>query len=274
MSDYPLRLLVYGQPGVGKTTLIASGVGDPRLTPGLLLDFEGGTLAVRSKAHPITLEQLQDAKYKPPPDRMDVLSIRSWAELEAAYDHLDEDKHPYQMVGVDSLTEVNYLCLQTIIGESVRDNPRHEPDAAEMRDYLKASNRMKTLVRGLRDLDTHCVISCGLAEDTNPRTKLPQSRPSLVGKLVFEVAGLMDIVGFLCTEEGEDPDTHEALLARLLVTDPSDREVAKDRSEGGMLGGVVDDPTLPKILDLLQYAMPEAPVQAAKPKPKPKEAKS
>lgn len=242
-----IKLLVYGEPGVGKTTLLASGADDERLWPGLLLDFEGGTLAIRSKVRQVAIEDLVADEIEPEEERLDVVRITEWDDFQAIYEYLvAADPFPYQLVGIDSLSEVNVLCLDDVVLEAARKSASHAEDVVELQDYGKNSIRMKRLVRGFRDLPCHVAFTAGVQTSTNPKTKLQQTQPDFTGKLVWQIAGLVDIVGLLTREPAED-EVH-----RILQTAPTDSWVAKDRSEGGMLGGEMVNPTLPKILDALE----------------------
>ena len=240
-----LKAMVYGAPGVGKTTLLASGHNDPRLWPGVLLDFEGGTLSVRSRIRRVALSDFVRG-VEPAPGRIDVIRIESWGDFDKVTQRLWNDDR-YKLVAVDSLTEVNYLCQQYVVGEARKRDRTHAEDSVELQDYLRSSNRMRSLIRELRDMPIHTVFAAGLKEDQNPKTKRQQRRPALTGQLGFEVVGLLSIVGLLDTYENDQGQT-----ARELITYPDDSWIAKDRSEGGLLGDTLHNPTLPKILDLLQ----------------------
>jgi hypothetical protein len=247
MPDLFIKMMIYGIPGVGKTTLLASGVDDPRLHPGLLLDFEGGVLAIRSKIRPVTVEQIQEG-IEPEAGKLDVVPIREWDDLQAVYDAVFDNPGQYKMFAIDSLSEVNYLCLQDIVKAEAAKNPRRDTDSTELHDYMVNANRMRRLIRGFRDLPAHLIITCAAQDGEDPRTHHKQHQPSLTGKLTFELPGLMDAVAYMVIEGVEDSEEP----IRVLYVDPGPGYIAKDRSEGGMLGGEIEEPTLPGILDLLK----------------------
>ena len=54
-----IKALWYAPPGHGKTTLLGTAVNDERVSPMLLLEFEGGTRSIQSKIRKIKLEELE-----------------------------------------------------------------------------------------------------------------------------------------------------------------------------------------------------------------------
>ena len=247
----PLKLIVFGPTGHGKTTLLASAtkIKDQRLTPTLLLDFEAGVQSIKSLVNYVSLEDLATGKIKPSSEKVDVVKIKSWGNFDIVYEYLaTNEDNPYKSVALDSLSEMNYLNLTNIVDIGVQANPRHDPDVAYQDDYLKSSAQMRKLIRYFRDLPMHVFFSAGVRQIVDPRTKRTQYQPSLVGQLTLEVPGLLVIIGYLAivTEVKEG----QKVQYRALFTQPAEGFIAKDRTEGGKLGGMVIEPTLPKILDL------------------------
>lgn len=255
-SDY-ISMLVYSPAGHGKTTLLGSGFNDPRIAPMLLLDFEAGTESIQSKIRVVDTDSIGH----PIKNKIDVVRVRQWDDLDKVYLELVNGKvSAYQSIALDSLTEMNYLNLLTIVEAAMAVNPRHLQDTAEMADYLRSAFMMRKLIRGFRDLPTYCFFTAGVQEVTDPISKTPQVVPALNGKLALEAPGLVTIVGYL----GLDGST------RILLTQPTNRFIAKDRTEGGKLGAYVENPTLTKMFDLIQPkndAKPIKAVKATKPKP-------
>ena len=242
----PLKLIVYSPPGHGKTTLLGSAAGDLRLCPMLLIEFEAGTMSIRSKITRLALNDL--GKILPEQGQIHVVGIHRWQDFDQVYDFLLRDDQPYRSIGLDSLSEMNYLNLQTVLGDAVVADKKHDEDVLEQRDYLKSATQMRRLVRYFRDLPIHVFMTSGAQQGQDPRTKTQMMMLALTGKLAFEVPGLFDIVGYLAMVDQEDGTTE-----RWLFTQPTGRFDAKDRTEGGLLGEYVADPTLPKILDIIEH---------------------
>lgn len=81
-----MKLLIYGAPGAGKTTLAATG---PRP---LVIDIDGGTLSLANR-----------------PD-VDVYPCAEWGDLRAVIGYL-RGEHPYRTIVIDSLPEAYRLAL-------------------------------------------------------------------------------------------------------------------------------------------------------------------
>lgn len=241
----PIKFLVYAPPGHGKTTLLGTVVGDERISPMLLLEFEGGTRSIRSKVRKIEIAEL--GKIKPSVDVIDVVSIQDWDDFTTVYEFLSERDHDYLSIGLDSLSEMNYLNLTTALDTATKEDRKHDPDILEQRDYLRSSNQMKKLIRYFRDLPMHVFITASAQQSQDPRTKETKLGPSLTGKLAFEIPGLLEIVGYLAIVELDSGENQ-----RWLFVQPTGRFEAKDRTEGGKLGEYVAEPTLSKIFDLIE----------------------
>jgi len=242
--------MTYSPPGHGKTTLLGTAINDDRLMPMLLIDFEGGVNSIESKCNIFNdLAELSD--HTPTIDKIDVFKVGSWEDFEAVYEYLESNPGLYKSVALDSLTEMNYLNITSVVGDAAARSAKHDDDVPEMQDYLKSSFQMRHLVRQFRNLPAHTFWTAGVQEVVNPLTKLSEVVPSLTGKLTREIPGLFLIVGYMAIMEDENHKPH-----RSLVVQPTGRFTAKDRSEGGKLGEYVADPTLPHIFDLLEITHP------------------
>ena len=211
----------------------------------LLIEFEGGTRSIRSKVKKISIDQL--GKEKPKVDVIHTVEIRTWGDFDLVYDFLLTADHPYRSIGLDSLSEMNYLNMQTVLLDAGIQDKNRDLDVPEQRDYLRSASQMRRLVRYFRDLPMHVFMTSGAQQGQDPRTKTSMMMMSLTGKLVFEIPGLFDVVGYLAMVDQEDGATE-----RWLFTQPTGRFDAKDRTEGGKLGEYIVNPTLPKILDLVE----------------------
>jgi len=242
--------------GHGKTTLIGSAVsddgkGDPRLLPMLLLDFEGGSEAIESKVEEISVSDL--GKVPPPDNKIHVVRVKKWDDYEQAYDFLLNNTEVYKTVAVDSLTEVNYLVLDTIVGEELKKNGRRDPDVPQQQDYMRGAVWMRRLVRMFRDLPMNVIMTALPIEIQDPISKEMILTPSLIGKLASELPAQMTIVGYLAlVEPPQKPNQMRQEAVRELFVKPVGNFHVKDRSERGKLGESVVNPTLPKIMNLLE----------------------
>jgi AAA domain len=229
-SDFDwLNLLVYGDPGVGKTRLAGSSVFVPEMCPVLLVDFEGGTLSLAGDMREI-----------------DIVRVQSWERVDRLYGSL-YDKNPYKTVIIDSLSEVQKFSMSEIMkGVVIKDSDR-DPDIASLREWGKNGEQVRRLVRAFRDLPCHTIFTALMSEDRDERTNTIKLRPGLPGKLKGEVAGYVDIVLYMYKKEVGPAKERE--IKTLVLTQGTERQVAKDRS--GKLPALMEAPKMQDIYKLV-----------------------
>lgn len=247
-----IKLLIYADPGVGKTYFLGTASGDPRLTPALLVDTEGGTMTIRDKVD------------------IDVIRVRSYDDIVKLIQHLRIKDHSkckhrkWKAIFIDSLSELQKQIMAEIVKTAYTANPgRHDPDIPEMRDWGKNAERVRKIVRAFRDLEGYHIIFTALMKETkNDSTGEVTIRPGLPGQLAADIPGFIDIVGFLqivrqtedSGESGEEDvdkpkQKKKVVIVRRMIVQPVTRAVTKDRSAN--LGVALEDPTLPRMLDLI-----------------------
>lgn len=236
------KALLYGPPGTGKTTFIGSGVHDARSWPGIIIDTENGTSSIRSKVRRL---EISDIKTSVPQEGMyDVVKITEWDQITEVYNEIAEVGH-YKLVSLDTISEAAYLCLDDIVQEERRTNPKraNDKEVPELQDYNVSLTRMRKVVRYFNNLPGHVIFGCSAGVDIHPRTKMPRAQPGLQGKLVIEMPHLVTTVGYFDVIEGGD---------RRLWVSADEKFIAKDRSEDRVLDIELVNPTLPQILNLLE----------------------
>lgn len=242
-----LKILVYADPGVGKTYFLGTADDDPRLTPALLVDTEGGTLTIRGKKN------------------IDVVRVRSYEDIVKLINHLRMPDHSkcshrqWKCIMIDSLTELQKQIMQEILRMEYVKKPSRDPDIPEMRDWGKNAERVRKVVRAFRDLQGyHIIFTLLQREIKDDNTGITVVKPGLPGQLADDIAGFIDIVGYLQivrkeeTKKEGDKAVKKVSVSRQMIVQPISRAIAKDRSD--VLGDVIIDPTLPKMLDAILEA--------------------
>lgn len=219
IGDVPVtaKVLLYGDPGMGKTTAAA-------LSPKpLIINCEGGTLSLN--------------KFKKFHKQLDIKVMRpdSIQDLQDLFWYLKSGNHDRQTVILDSLTEIQQMSMDEILVDPKRDE-KYDRDTPMLQDYGKNTNQMRKLVRAFRDLPMNVVFTC-LAEDRKDEEDGSiKVTPALTPKLANDVMGYVDVVGYMFTAGDKDKPV------RKVLTQPKGKYLAKDRS--GMLGIGMEDPTL------------------------------
>lgn len=219
-----LNLLVYGDPGAGKTYLAATAQDHAETSPVLFLDVEGGTTTIRKRKD------------------VDVKRISSIDELVQTHKLLSDNPGFYKSVVIDSLTELQKLDMVGIMKELVQRRPDLDPDVPGMREWGKSAEHVRRIVRGFRDLPMHTIFTA-LSQVERDENGVVTYYPSVPGKLKMEVPGFMDIVGFLTSTIEQEETQRRIQFAK------TRRVIAKDRT--GSLGDVVEFPTIPLLWSLI-----------------------
>lgn len=226
-----MNLLIYGEPGAGKTHYIGTAEDDKRTSPVLLFDVEGGVTTLRHRKN------------------VDVVPVRSMEELTNGYNNLyrsiKDGKLHYKVVGIDSLTELADLDMKTIMKDAYARNPdKVDIDVPSPREWGKTRNHIRQIVRAFRDLPCHVIYTAGLGQKSE-EGQPTKYFPGFAGKLATEVPGFMDIVGYLYPEA----EVGSGVIIRKLQVAGTRRVVAKDRTSS--LGDVIENPTIPMMWDLV-----------------------
>jgi phage nucleotide-binding protein len=230
-----LNVLIYGEPGAGKTYLAGTAEEDERTSPVLFLDVEGGIATIRHR---------QD---------IDVRTVRSMKELETIYNQLyhsiEDGRLYYKTVVIDSLSELTDLDMRYIMKDAHGRNPdKVDIDVPSQREWGKARSHMRTIVRAFRDLPCNVIMTsqvAALQEEGQP-TKF---FPGFAGKLRTELPGFCDIVGYIY------PDIDGGVIVRKSQFQGTRRVVAKDRT--GSLGDMIENATIPQMWSLIHDGLPD-----------------
>ncbi len=209
-----LKLLIYGNYGVGKTTLACTANAVPSMANVLMINAEAGDLSV-AEFEGIDEVTVQDFRtlgrinefLKQHCEARDTGDDKKLIAMEANLRSVDEKdiKEPrrYNTVILDSLTELESYCMNQLLGISDTTRLDDEVQSAEWSEYKKNHTMMQRVVRAFRDLPLHVIFTAAeqYQQDENKRYKYS---PDLTGKLSKKIQGFMDMVGYYAVGvEGE-----------------------------------------------------------------------
>lgn len=192
-----VKILVYGQAGMGKTTLITS---VPDHSKAIILSAESGLLSIADTD-------------------IAVLKITQLEDLKDAYVWLTttEQGKSYDWICVDSLSE---------IAEVVLNFEKERAGKDKRAAYVPMQEVVESMIKSFRDLPRNIYMTCKLDDTYQDDNGRIMKRPMLVGrKLPVNVTYLFDEVLFMT--EGRDA---EGSSYRYLQTQPDHKTYAKDRS--------------------------------------------
>jgi GTPase SAR1 family protein len=187
LTNHFIKALVYGASGSGKTSFAGTA---PKA---IFASAEGGLMSI-AHFHPSFVD------------------IRNVDDLKQLLTYLKTQKHEYQTVIIDSISEINEIIKAGIEQKNGK--------SMQLQDWQVVQRTLRAIFRGFRDLPMHVLFLCQENMEMDEQ-KISKIVPSLNGKAATEIAYFMDIVGYLRI----DPDG-----TRHLITEPNSRYLTKDRS--------------------------------------------
>jgi hypothetical protein len=219
--------LVYGQAGIGKTSLLRT---IPPDQPVCTLSAESGLLSVKDmvdsgRVTGVVVTSFDDF-------------IECWRCL--ADDQGWRDAYGGGWVFIDSLSEISYLLVKKLFDK----NPNKSDTLQVWGEY---NNQMIAVIKAFRDLTDYNVVFTALEAVEADEVKRRYLTPDIAGKRAKErLPGLFDEVFRMAMV----PDGNGA-ENRWLITSPRDNCPAKDRS--GRLAAL-ENPNLAEIQAKIQGA--------------------
>jgi phage nucleotide-binding protein len=188
-----VKMLVYGQAGAGKTSLLRN------LPNPIVLSAEGGLLAIADA----------DLPY---------IEISSMQDLREAYEWIinSEEAQAFDSVGIDSISEIGEVCLAT-----------EKKSAADPRQaYGEMQTQMADIIRAFRDVPGKHVYMSAKVEKSQDEMGRMLYAPSMPGnKMGQAMPYYFDEVLALRMERDAEGNTQRALMCG-----PDGLWEAKDRS--------------------------------------------
>jgi len=221
-----VNTFIFGDPKVGKTAFVATAQDHPDTAPLLLFDVEGGTTTIRDRTD------------------IDVVEIRSIDDYRKKVNELyrmgDDLQNHYRTLAVDNMSELQALDLIPIMKEAKAKNPdKVDIDVPGQREWGKTREHMRLIARQLRDLPINLILTAHVF--TVEREGQPAKHyPGFGGKAKSDVAGFMDIVGYMTMVQDRGKEAYTQVQFR------GTRQVlAGDRFD--ILGDTMQNPTFPEI---------------------------
>lgn len=220
-EDEYVNLLIYSDSGVGKT--VFGGSDDDVL---FVAPEDNGTLS--AKRFGSTAK-----KWK----------IHGWDDIVASYEWLyefvaDAEPIPFNWIVLDSLTEMQDMCMRKILDEAVQMNPSRDPDVPQLQDWQPYFTRFQRLVKSFNDLPVNVLYTAlQIDEENEDGDKIVL--PMLQGKgtqYSKKVCGWMTSFGHMTVirkkAEGVDDETGKPKFEerRMIQWRASKTVMAKDRT--------------------------------------------
>jgi hypothetical protein len=172
-----------------------------------------------------------------------VVILRDYGTFERAYAWLNAGQHWFRSVVIDSISELQTKCKDDIA-------PDGKMKIQYWGDLLTAMERRCRAFRDLTEHPTRPLEAVVITAMTQMRDG--KWRPFLQGQLQVKAPYYFDVIGYLYVDsipDAVDPSKPPTKMRRVLVV-PHAQFEAGERVQG-RLGEVVDEPTVPKMLDMV-----------------------
>ena len=230
-----LKALVYGGPGVGKSTLFGSSSNLEGMRDVLLITAEGGDIVFEDNSHveqPENIDMLRLTKIEQltkvfeflqfhvgARDRNDEAMLR---KLQAMVFGVPEDEidrvRRYRTVIIDSLTDLEAMNMNAVLKMGGADGGMgfalgDDFDPPGYAEFRKNNNTIQAVVRSFRNLDLNLLIICG-EKYSQDELKRFHYTPWLTGQLAKQIQSFVDLVGYMVISSA-DPSKPD--LRRLYI---------------------------------------------------------
>lgn len=230
-TEAHIKMLVHGEPGVGKSVLAGS---SPKC---LILTHDKDEMSSPaewgSKAH--------------------VWHVPDFHEMDEAYEYLRHDGHKeYEWVWWDNLTLWQEQCLDKVMEELVADKPHRNRWVPDMHEYLVVQNQLATYVRNIKALPMHFGITAHTmrSEDEDGKVQYVPMLQGGQGALSQKVCGYMGVVAYMYVVRKEGTEVRKINVSKRT------KFLAKSRFKG--LQGEMSSPTIPKVMAAVSSSLAAA----------------
>lgn len=247
-DEEPIKTVLYGDAGTGKTTILGT---FPKV---LHLDIRENGRKVLKK-----VKGLKSA------------SIDSPQELEDMYWYLKEERHDFETVGIDTCGGAQLLMIEEIMKKKKKKGRAGDWGTMSQQMWGDVAGRMKETILDYRDLDMNVVFICHSRifkaneseddEDENISRIAPKVGPAVSPSVVNVLNAAVDIIGETFIGEKykitKDPKTGKKTETKsvdyYLRIGPNSSYITKvRRPKGDKLPDVLKDPEYSDLIELME----------------------
>lgn len=278
-----LNMLIYGEYGHGKTTFAGSALDVPSMNDVLFINADSGTMSLTGRR---SLDTININKYKQIARIFEYLNLhcmwRDQGNTEKLLEHerrlkatvipVSDQTEPveegrtwfeeqrlrvgkpmdepfmYRTVVVDSLSEVYKYLIYLFTGVDIGKTKLDE-EIERMEEWQSAQEMFRLFIRSFRDLPMHSILVSAqtiVDPDRKKGERHAKILPKLAGQMAGDVAGFIDIVGYL--ERTQDKEG--GFTRRLYLGAGYEGWISKHRFTNLPDLEYVENPTLTSLIEL------------------------
>lgn len=268
LDNQLLRLLIYGKPGSGKTTLTAGASLDPRLAPVLHIDAGGNPISVaKTEARPkiVRMTKLSDLNH-----------IYDWLFKGQPEDHVMVQTvgcvPGYKTIVLDGITRIQFMSFGVAMGNT-DVKPGDMPTKPEWEHYSRVLLNMTNAFTRFYELKMHVIVTA--LEDYDKQFYDPdkvklkdkelddsdyyyQAMPAIDGKSANRVPGMAETVIRMATKHKIEPGLVKKIektferQVKYCIAQLQENRAAYAKDQHGFGVAYLPDPTLTQMMDLLE----------------------
>lgn len=234
-----INMLVYGEPGIGKTFLAGSAVEVPMLSPILVINVENGAKTLKGR--------YGDR------DDIDIITPKTFGQHQKIYNDLYERKGAgYNTVVYDNATEGQKSGIEYMFdGNKVStDFTEFEEATWANHGWNRSAEQMRKMVKAFSELPMHRIFLAWRKDVSKPEVKTERWGPAFSNAVAAQIPGMFDSVFYYYWAMSTDPTTKKLVKTRVLLTEGSPNAIAKDRDDGNKLPAIIQNPTMEKLCKL------------------------
>ena len=281
-ADRWIKMLAYGGYGSGKTRLVGTAAAVPSMRDVLFINAEAGDTTISTEQDALTADDKGFIDTVRVSTYVQLARVQEFLKVHCAYRDLPFDEgepklkelekrlfpdadpaapaRRYNTVALDSLTEAETFSMYALLGVTDKTRLDEEIASAEWTEYKKNNTQILRLIRALRDLPMHLLVTAAASYVQNDAKQFIY-QPALTGRLAKQVQGFMDVVGFMHVVPGENGARIHRMLAH-----PTPRVDAKCRFSN-FKQSHWDNPTMLSILESVGLVLKTQKAVAAPSKP-------
>lgn len=230
-SDLHIKMLLYGDPGAGKTFVAGT-------APKVLL-----ALTEEHVSKPTLYKVRKMFGYDP-----DVFTIDTFDDVVELYTLLKYGDTGHETLVLDSVLDMERRLIEKILAGAVKrradKDAIHDPDILDLGDWNRVSEVMRRIIRQFRDLPMDVVMTTLIMDDKQDSVYRPFIQPKTFAR---EFAAYFNTVCYIRTERQGEDEKH------IMQTTGDGLYICKN--PGGVMPYEMVNPDLSKIFPAIRKAL-------------------